>query len=152
MPTARLTTIIRISFFECETTAPMCSPILDIAISAPMENSPMPIIRRHAPTMKASITLLGTGTTIKHNRNITAVTGSTDLSDSLSFSGRMVLNMFFTGERNTSLLKFSQVAKKKSIIAYLIIVAYMYPWHKPKTQKFTLYFSFDGEFDGLLTL
>lgn len=60
----------------------------------------MPIIRRHAPTMKASITLLGTGTTIKHNRNITAVTGSTDLSDSLSFSGRMVLNMFFTGEKH----------------------------------------------------
>ena len=60
--------------------------------------------------------------------------------------------MFFTGERNTSLLKFSQVAKKKSIIAYLIIVAYMYPRHKPKTQKFTLYFPFDGEFDGLLML
>ena len=119
----------------------MCSPILDIAISAPMENSPMPIIRRHAPTMKASITLLGTGTTIKHNRNITAVTGSTDLSDSLSFSGRMVLNMFFTGERNTSLLKFSQVAKKKYYCLPDNCSLYV-PLAQAKNTKVHLIFSF----------
>lgn len=61
------------------------------------------------------------------------------------------IDIWLKCDRETRPFSNFRNGRRKSRIIYLIIVAYMYPRHKPKTQKFTLYFPFGGEFDGLLT-
>ena len=74
---------------------PTYSPIGVIAVSAPQVNSPIPIIRKTAPTKNAISISASTGTIVIISKRTIPVTGKTDDRDSEIFGPMIVLRKNF---------------------------------------------------------
>ena len=77
-------------FLDLVICAPMYSPMGIMDISDPRENSPMPRIRRIAPTKNESSVPVCTGETVATSKTVISVTGITAANDSLIFSSNTV--------------------------------------------------------------
>ena len=85
-PRAKLTARISGRFLVFVRSVPILLPIGVIDISAPSEKKPMPVTTITAPIRKLSSRSEEMGATVMHRNATMSIIGSTELTDSLTFS------------------------------------------------------------------